>query len=169
MTTESKLNKKTETNYEFGSLFNKIRGWKWETESLKARGKAAGVGIDFLREELDKAKSVTEVDKVCALVTEVKNNVTALLDENEPLRKQRKEQEEKERESLRQFLLEELVWISPCGRGQLEKIVDRLVQNDVPVGLLLMRVEDLEWGDNPSALKPLITECLNLLKGKWEV
>ena len=32
-----------------------------------------------------------------------------------------------------------------------------------------MRVEDLEWGDNTSALKPLITECLNLLKGKWEV
>ena len=165
----NRLNKKTETNYELESLFNKIRGWKWETESLKARGKAAVVGIDFLREELDKAKSVTEVDKVCELSAKVKDEVAALLEENEPLRKQRKEQEEKERESLRQLLLEELAWVFPCGRDQLKKIVDRLVWNDVPVGLLLMRAEDLEWEDDTSALKPLITECANLLKGKWEM
>lgn len=62
------LNKKAETDHELESLLNKIKGSKWETESLKARGKVAVMGIEFLREKLGRAESATEVDKVCVLV-----------------------------------------------------------------------------------------------------
>ena len=173
------LNKKTETDHGLESLLNKIKDWKWETESLKAKGKAAVVGIDFLKGKLGKAESVTEVDKVCALVNEVRNNVTALLGENEPLRKQRQEQQVKKEEALMEVRLNEFAWIFPCRREQARKIVNRLVSNDVHgdidrigalhrVGRLLMIAEDLEWEDDTNNLEPLITACLNLLKGNWE-
>lgn len=161
--------KKKETELKLESLQIKLEDTDGETQDLEARREVALEQIKVLGEKLDETESVTDVDKVRELAAKVKDEVAALLEENEPLRKQRKEQEEKERESLRQLLLEELAWVFPCGRDQLKKIVDRLVWNDVPVVLLLMRVEDLEWEDDTSALKPLITECANLLKGKWEV
>lgn len=172
------LSKKAEIDYELESMLNKIKDWKWETEDLRAKGKAAVVGIDFLRQKLDKAESVTEVIKVCALVNEVRNNVTALLDENEPIRKQRQEREVKKEESLMRARLNELAWIFPCRRDQAEKILNGLVSKDVygdtdriralhRVGLLLIVAEDIEWGDNIRDLKPLITDCANLLKGNW--
>ena len=110
------------------------------------------------------------------LTAKVKNDMTALLEENEPLRKQRQKRQEKERrereereekrqESLMQIHLNELAWAFPCRRDQAKKILDRLVCYDVPVGWLLLIAEDLEWEDNTSGLKPLITECANLLKG----
>jgi len=175
------LSKKAETDHELESLLNKIKGWKWETESLKARGKATVVGVEFLREKLDKAESVAEVDEVRELVAKVKDDVTALLDENEPFRKQRQEQEAKKEDFLMRVRLAELAWLFPCGREQARMIVDRLVWDvygDVDpivslhrVGLLLVRVGNLEWGDNTSDVKPLITECTNLVKGNkgnWE-
>jgi len=172
------LNKKVGTAHELESLSKKIKDLKWETESLSARGKAAAAGIDFLKGKLEKAESVVEVDKICILVDEVRNTVTALLAENEPLRKQRQEQEAKKEESLRRLRLNELAWLFPCSRDQAEKIVERLVSNDVHsddridalhrVGSLLTVAEELEWGDNTSGLKPLITECTNLLQGNEE-
>ena len=87
------LSKKTEIEHELESLLNKIKGWKWETESLKGRGKAAVTGIEFLREKLANVGSVGEVDNVRELAAKVKADVTALLDENESLRRQRRQQE----------------------------------------------------------------------------
>jgi len=173
------LNKRVETDYELESLLNKIKGLKWETESLKARGKAAVVGIEFLREKLDKASSVTDIDKVRELATKVENDVTVLLAEDKPLRKQRQEQEVKKEESLMQARLNELAWVFPCRRNKAGQIINNLIWNDVHgdvdrigslyrIGFLLMMAEDLEWKDNTSDLKPLVTECANLLRGNWE-
>lgn len=169
------LNKKVGTAHELESLSKKIKDLKWETESLSARGKAAAAGIDFLKGKLEKASSVAEVEKICILVDEVRNTVTALLAENEPLRKHRQEEEAKKEESLMQASLNELAWFFPCSRDQARKIVDNLVLKDprdvdcisslYRVSHFLLVAEDLEWRDNTSGLKPLITECTNLLKG----
>ncbi len=173
------VSKKAETDHELESLLNKIKGWKWETESLKARGKAAVVGIDFLKEKLDKAESVTDVDEVRELAAKVKDEVTTLLEEDEPLHKQRQEQEEKKEEWLMRVRLNELAWVFPCGRDQAEKIINRFLwklSDDIDdpimtslemVGEQLRIAEHLGWGDNTSNLRPLITECANLLKGNW--
>ncbi|GAJ19560.1 unnamed protein product, partial [marine sediment metagenome] len=119
------------------------------------------------------------VDKVRELAAKVKNDVTALLAENEPLRKQRQEQKVKKEESLMQARLNELAWVFPCRRDKARQIINKLLSNDARgdvdstgalhrVGLLLMMAEDLEWKDNTSDLKPLVTECANLLRGNWE-
>jgi len=73
----------------------------------------------------------------------------------------------------------ELAWVFPCRRDKARQIINKLVSNDVPgdidrtgalyrLGLLLMAAEDLEWKDDTSGLKPLVTECANLLRGNWE-
>lgn len=185
------LHKKAETDHELDSLLNKIGNREWETESLKARGKAIIASIDFLKGKLGEMESVMEVDKICALVTEVKSNATSLLDEDEPLHKQREEKEKKKREedlarrnelerSLIEARLRELAWVFPCKRDYARKIMDRFiweedVNGDVDsirslyrIGSLLVIAEDLEWGGDTRELKPLTNECLNLLKGNWE-
>jgi len=136
------------------------------------------------------------------LAAKVKNDVTALLTENEPLRKQREEQQEKERQkreekerkrreedkakrdrleqSLRRVSLSCFAWIFPCIRESAEKIVNRFLWKvsdnvDDPIVSSLHMVnkqlgiaEQLRWEDNTSDLKPLITECVNLLNGNSE-
>ena len=169
------LSKKTETDHGLESLLNKIKGWKWETESLKGRGKAAVTGIEFLREKLANVGSVEEVDNVRELAAKVKDNVTALLDENESLRRQHRQEEGKKAESLMEARLNELAWLFPCRRDQARKIVERLVFSDDDqvgalhdVGFLTSIADDLEWEENADPLKPLLTECANLLKGNWD-
>ena len=173
------LTKKKEAGLELESMQIALEDIEGETEDLEARREVALEQIKLLGKKLDEAGSVIEVDKVCELVAKVKNEVTALLAENEPLRKQRQEQKVKKEQSLMQARLREFAWVFPCRRHQAENIVNRLISNDVRgdvdhigplyrVGLLLMMAEDLGWEDDTSDLKPLITECLNLLKGNWE-
>lgn len=174
------ISKKAETGHELESLLNKIKGWKWETESLKARGKAAVVGIGFLKEKLDKAESVSDIDEVRELAAKVKNEITTLLEEDEPLHKQRQEQEAKKEEWLMRVRLNDLAWVFPCGRDQAEKIINRFLwklSDDIDdpllasleiVGEQLHIAEHLGWEDDTSNLRPLISECANLLKGNWE-
>lgn len=197
------LNKKQEIDHDLESLLNKIQQREWETEDLKAREQIAVVNIDFLMEKLDEAGSVAEADRVCALVNEVKDKVALLLAEDEPLLRQREEQEEKERREreeierkkreddmarwdrieqyLRQATLSRFAWMFPCTREQAEKIVNKFISkvdisSDVDLIISSLRLvssqlriaEELKWGDDADNLGPLITECVNLLKGNSE-
>ena len=172
------IKKKEQATHSLDHLLHELKGYRWETEVLESSGKAAAAGIEFLRDKLDKAESIAEGEEVCTLVNKVKNDVAALWDENELLRKQRREQEVKEEVSLTQDCLDKLAWVFPCRREQVEKLLSRLVDNANLyfngvdslryVRDLLIDAEYLEWEEDTRYLKPLITECANLLKSNWE-
>ncbi len=194
--------KKKEVELGLESIEIKLEDTEGETEALDARREVALKQIKVLGEKLDEIESVVEVDKVRELAAGVKDDVTALLAENEPLRKQRQERQEKERrereekeekkreediarrdkleQSLRVLSLSRFAWIFPCTREQAEKIVNKYIfkvdvnDNDPIISSLRMVnsqlsiAEELKWEDNTSDVKPLITECANLLDGNSE-
>ncbi|MBA7633245.1 hypothetical protein ES703_40807 [subsurface metagenome] len=141
--------KKKETELKLENLQIKLEDTDGETQDLEARREVALEQIKVLGEKLDGAESVIEVDKVQELAAKVKDEVTALLEQIEPLRKQREEQQEKERQeredeekekrqedivrsdrierNLRAVSLSSFAWIFPCSREQAEKIVNRFL------------------------------------------
>ena len=130
------LTKKKQTELELESLQIKLEDTDGETQELDARREVALEQIKVLGEKLDETESVTDVDKVQELAAKVKDEVTALLEQIEPLRKQREEQQKKERQgredkerkkrqediarsdrmeqNLRALRLSDLAWIFPC-------------------------------------------------------
>jgi len=195
--------KKKEAELELENLQIKLEDTDGETQDLEARREVALEQIKILREKLDETESVMDVDKVRELAAKVKDEVTALLGQIEPLRKQREEQQERERRereeeerkkrqedivrsdrierNLRAMSLSSFAWIFPCSREQAEKIVNKFiwkvdVNSDVDpimaslhmVNKQLSIAKELKWEDDTSELRPLITECANLLKGNWE-
>ena len=193
--------KKKETELELENMQIKVEDMEGETEDLEAKRKVILEQIKVLGEKLGEAESVIEVDKVHELVAKVKDDMAALLAENEPLRKQREERQKRERQerekevkkkreedirrrdklehALRALSLSRFAWIFPCSRGQAEKIVNRFVWKvgnaDDPIISSLHMVnkqlgiaEELKWEDSTSELKPLISECVNLLNGNSE-
>ena len=141
--------KKKETELELENLQIKLEDTDGETQVLEARREVALEGIKVLGEKLGEAESVIEVNKVQELAAKVKDEVTALLEQNEPLRKQRQKQQERERQereekerkkrqeditrrdgierNLRAVSLSSLAWIFPCSRKQAEKIVNKFI------------------------------------------
>ena len=173
------LTKKKQAELELEDMQIEVEDTKGETANLINRREVILEQIKLLRKKLDETESVTDVDKVRELAAKVKNDVTALLAEDEPLRKQRQEQKVKKEESLMQARLNELAWVFPCTKEQAEKIVNRFIfkVDDVDdpimsslrmVGEQLRIAEELRWEDDTRDLKPLITECVNLLNGNSE-
>ncbi|MBA7613937.1 hypothetical protein ES703_21196 [subsurface metagenome] len=173
------LTKKKEADLELEDMGIEAEDTQGETAKLQNRREVIQDQIKLLRKKLGETESIADVDKVRELAAKVKDDVTALLAEDGPLRKQRQEQKVKKEESLMQARLDELAWVFPCRRDKARQIIDKLISSDVHgdvdstgalnrVGLLLMMAEDLEWKDNTSDLKPLVTECANLLRGNWE-
>lgn len=143
------LTKKKETLLQLESIEFKIEDIEGETEDLRAGREVALDQIKLLRERLAEAKLIVEVDKVRELAAKVKDDVTAVLAEDEPLRKQREEQHEKERgeheeeerkkrekdiarrdsmeQSLRALGLSRFAWVFPCLREQAEKILNKFI------------------------------------------
>ena len=173
------LTRKKQADLELEDMGIDVEDTEGETVNLMNRREVIQGQIKLLRKKLAETESVADVDKVRELAAKVKNNVTALLAENEPLRKQRQEQKVKKEESLMQARLNELAWVFPCRRDKARQIINKLISNDVRgnvdrtgalyrVGHLLMTAEDLGWDDDTSDLKSLVTECANLLQGNWE-
>jgi len=141
--------KKKETELELENMQIKLADTDGETQDLEARREVILEQIIILREKLNETESVMDVDKVQELAAKVKDEVTALLEQIEPLRKQREEQQEKERqeceeeerkkleeaiarghkleEDLRRVSLGHFAWIFPCSREQAEKIVNKFI------------------------------------------
>lgn len=195
------LTKKKEAKLELEDMGIKADDTEGETPKLQNRREVIQEQIKALGERLEKVESVNEVDKVRELAAKVKDDVAALLAEDEPLRKQREERQEKERrereekekkkreenmarsykleKDLRALRLSDFAWIFPCTKEQAEKIVNRFILKvddmDDPimsslrmVGEQLRIAEELKWKDDTTDIKPLITECVNLLDGNNE-
>jgi len=195
------LTKKKETELVLEDMEIEVEDTEGETKDTFARREVIQEQIKALGERLEKVESVTDVDEVRELAARVKNDVTAVLAEDEPLRKQREERQEKERrereekekkrleedmarrykleQTLRALSLSDFAWFFPCTKEQAEKIVNRFIfkVDDVDdlimsslrmVGEQLRIVAELKWEDETRNLKPLITECVNLLNGNSE-
>jgi len=173
------LTKKKQADLELEDMGIEVDDMEGETVKLQNRREVIQGQIKLLRKKLDETEAVADVDKVRELAAKVKNDVTALLAEDEPLRKQRQEQKVKKEESLMQARLNELAWVFPCRRDKARQIINKLISNDARgdvdctgalcrVGHLLMTAEGLGWEDDTSGLKSLVAECANLLRGNWE-
>lgn len=195
------LTKKKETELVLEDMEIEVEDTEGETKDTFARREVIQEQIKALGERLEKVESVADVDEVCELAAKVKKDVTAVLAEDEPLRKQREERQEKERrereekekkrleedmarrykleQTLRALRLSDFAWIFPCTKEQAEKIVNRFIfkVDDVDdpimnslrmVGEQLRIAAELKWKDDTRNLKPLITECVNLLNGNSE-
>jgi len=195
------LTKKKEAELELEDIQMEVEDTEGETKDTFARREVILEQIKALGEKLEKVESVADVDKVRELVAKVKDDVTAVLAEDEPLRKQRQERQEKERrereekerkkreediarrdkleQSLRALTLSLFAWVFPCTKQQAEKILNKFIWKvaDVEdpiisslhmVNKQLRVAEELKWEDDTRNLKPLITECVNLLNGNSE-
>jgi len=192
--------KKKETELELENLQIKLEDTDGETQDLEARREVALERIKVLGEKLAETESVTDVDKVQELAAKVKAEVTTLLEQIQPLRKQREKQQEKERQereekerkkrqediarrdrierNLRAGSLSRFAWMLPCSREQAGKIVNKFLfkvsGDDLIISSLRMVnkqlaiAEELKWGDDTTEVRPLITECSNLLDGNGE-
>ena len=194
------LTKKKQVELELEDMEIELEDSEGEIKDTFARREVIQEQIKALGERLEKVESVADVDKVRELAARVKDDVTAVLAEDEPLRKQREERQEKERreraekekkrleedmarrhkheQTLRALRLSDFAWIFPCTKEQAEKIVNRFifkVDVDDPimsslrmVGEQLRIAAELKWKDETRDIKPLITECVNLLNGNSE-
>ncbi|MBA7702107.1 hypothetical protein ES703_110864 [subsurface metagenome] len=195
------VTKKKKAELELESIEIKLEDIEGETEDLIARREVALAQVKVLGEMLDETESVADVDKVRELAAKVKDEVAAVLAEDEPLRKRRQERQEKERrereekerkkreedmarrykleQTLRALRLSDFAWFFPCTKEQAEKIVNRFIfkVDDVDdpimsslrmVGEQLRIAAELKWEDETRNIKPLITECVNLLNGNSE-
>ena len=160
-------------------------------EQIKALGKRLDetesvTDVDKVRELVAKVKN-----KVMAVLAE---DEPLRKQREERQEKERQEHEEKEKkrlkeamarrdkgeQSLRRVILSRFAWAFPCTREQAEKIVNKYIfkvdvnDNDIMikslrmVGSQLSIAEEFKWEDNTSDVKPLITECVNLLNGNSE-
>ena len=143
------LTKKKEAELELEDMQMEVEDTEGETRDTFARREVILEQIKALGEKLEKVESVADVDKVRELVARVKDDVTAVLAKDEPLRKQRQERQEKERrereekerkkreediakrdkleQALRALSLSDFAWIFPCSREQAKKIVNRFI------------------------------------------
>lgn len=195
------LTRKKQAELELEDMQIEVEDTEGETKDTIARREVILEQIKALGKKLEETESVIDVDKVRELVAKVKDDVTAVLAEDEPLRKQREERQEKERrereekekkrleedmarrhkleQTLRPLRLSDFAWFFPCTKEQAEKIVNRFIfkvddMDDLIMSSLRMVGEQLriaaklKWEDDTSDLKPLVTECANLLRGNWD-
>ncbi len=145
----------------------------------------SGTDVDKVQELAAKVK-----DEVTALLEHIKPLRKQREKQQERERQEREKEVKKKREedivrsdrierNLRAVSLSGFAWMFPCSRGQAEKIVNRFIWKvgnvDDPIISSLHMVnkqlgiaEELKWEDSTSELKPLISECVNLLDGNSE-
>ena len=145
----------------------------------------SGTDVDKVQELAAKVK-----DEVTALLEHIK---PLRKQREERQERERQEREEKERkrlkedmarrnrleQTLRALRLSDFAWVFPCTKEQAEKIVNRfifkvgdaedpIISSLHMVGEQLRIAAELKWKGDTTDLKPLITECVNLLNGNSE-
>jgi len=146
----------------------------------------SGTDVDKVQELAAKVK-----DEVTALLEHIKPLRKQREKQQEKERQEREKEVKKKREedivrsdrierNLQAVSLSGFAWMFPCSREQAEKIVNKFLFKvsdnvDDPIMSSLHMVnkqlsiaQELKGEDNTTDLKPLITECVNLLNGNSE-
>jgi len=174
---------RNELGWDIGATLNKIEKRRWETHELRKQGRLATQSLKFLREKVEKAKTLGELDELSSLGKQEQEKLEPALNQDDKLLKKRLEQEEKGRkergkkwsESYDTFKQAEAVHVRrvfPCKREFAEALVvkfeDRygLEQGLDVLGKLLEYVEwELKVDGSLVYIGPLVRECSNIILG----
>lgn len=177
------LIQRSELRWDIDEILAKIGDRKWETNELMKKGRLATESLKFLKEKVEKVEALNELDSISRLVKQEQEKLTPVLEQDDRLRKQRLEREEKERQeeaarrrkgyaTLRQHFVETLSWYIPCLKYA-NGIVNRFLYEHgddwaMVLGTQLAAVNKLEWESDVDELKPLCREFINIITGHPE-
>lgn len=175
------LTRRSELRWDIGEILGRVGDRKWETGELRKKGLLATESLRFLKEKAEEAKTLDELDSISRLVKQEQEKLTPILDQDDKLRSQRLEREEKKRqeeaakrrkgyETLRQHYVDGLPWYIPCPKYA-ESVVNKFLYEygyDDWAGMLgsqLAAVNELEWESAMDELEPLCREFVNIIRG----
>jgi len=177
------LTGRSELRWDIGEILGRIGDRKWETRELRKKGRLATESLKFLKDKVEKVGTLGELDSISRLMKQEQEKLTPILDEDDKLRSQRLEREQKAHqeeaakrrkgyETLRQHYVEALPWYIPCPKYA-ESVVNRfLYEYDDDwarvLGSQLATVNELEWESDINELEPLCREFVNIIRGHAE-
>ena len=94
----SLLTTRNELTWDVAETLIKIENRRWETRELRKKGKLATDGLKFLKEKIQKAETLDQLDSLSNLVKRKSEELEPILKEDVKLEKERHEREEKERQ-----------------------------------------------------------------------
>ena len=172
---------RNELSWDIGETLGKIENRHWETRELRKKGQLATQGLTFLKQRVQKAATLVELDSLSNLVNQKREELNPVLQEDAKLKRERLEREEKERqeeaarrkeghEILWQYYLAILPWYIPCPKYVEDVVRTFLVKNSYldwarVLGSQMAMVNELKWEDDMDDLEPLFHEFLNIITG----
>jgi len=178
------LTKRSELRWDIDEILGRVDDRKWETGELRKKGRLATESLKFLKDKVEKVGTLGDLDSVSRLVKQEQEKLTPILNEDDKLRSQRLEREEKERqeqaakrskgyETLRQHYIDALPGYIPCPKYA-ESVVNKFLYEygyDSWAGALgsqLGAVNELKWESDMDELEPLCREFVNIVRGHPE-
>lgn len=177
------LIKRSELRWDISEILARIGDRKWETNELMKKGRLTTESLRFLKEKIEKAETLDELDSISKLMKQEQEKLTPVLDQDDRLHKQRLEREEKERQeeaakrrrgyqTLRQHFVESLPWYIPCPKYAVSVVNKFLYEYGddwaMVLGSQLAAVNELEWESDIGELEPLRREFVNIITGHRE-
>ena len=175
---------RNELKWDIVETLSNMENRQWETPELRKKGKLATSGLKFLKEKIQEAEALDQLDSLANLINRKREELEPILEEDVKLEKERREREEKERqeeaarrkkghETLWQYYLAILPWYIPCPKYIEDVVRTFLVKNGYydwagVLGSQLALVDELKWDDDLDKLKPLFHEFLNIITGHPE-
>jgi len=175
---------RNELTWDIAETLSKIENRRWETPELRKKGKLATGGLKFLKEKIQKAETLDELDSLANLINQKREELNPILGEDVKLEKERREREIKERqeeaarrrkghETLWQYYLAILPWYIPCPKYIEDMVRTFLVKYGYDdwaemLGSQIAMVDELKWADDMDELEPLSREFLNIITGHPE-
>ena len=175
---------RNELRWDIGETLSKIENRRWETRELRKKGQLAIDSLKFLKEKIQEAEKLDELNSLANLVNQKREELNPALQEDAKLKRERLGREEKERqeegarrrkghETLWQHYLSILPWYIPCPKYTEDVVRTFLVKNGYygwaeVLGSQLGLVDELKWEDDMDDLGPLFREFLNIITGHPE-
>ena len=175
------LTTRNELTWDVAETLSKIENRRWETRELRKKGKLATGGLKFLREKIQKAETLDQLDSLANLVKRKSEELEPILGQDVKLEKERREREEKERQeeaarrkkghdTLWAYYMAILPWYIPCSKYTEDVVRTFLIKNGYldwagVLGSQLAMVDELKWEDDMDKLEPLCREFLNIITG----
>ncbi len=172
---------RNELTWDIASTLSKIENRRWETPELRKKGKLAAGGLKFLKEKIQKAETLDELDSLANLINQKREELEPILQQDVELEKERLEGEKKERQeeaarskrghdTLWRYYMDILPWYIPCQKYTEDVVRTFLVKNGYydwagVLGSQLALVDELKWDDDIDNLEPLFHEFLNIITG----
>jgi hypothetical protein len=161
---------RNELTWDINETLGKIENRHWETRELRKKGQLAIDSLLFLKEKIQEAEKLDELDSLANLVNQKREELNPGLEEDAKLKRERLKREEKERqeegarrrkghETLWQYYLAILPWYIPCPKYTEDVVRTFLIKNGYygwaeVLGSQLGLVDELKWENCVFRSKP---------------